>query len=886
MARYNSYGALDDRMLEDLDTGFTGFNNFLRTDQLQKGVLSDSQNGRIEKGEWQTRKGIENVIAPSSTGSLGLVLPFDLADGGSEPALSDDNINQIYGSCIFSDPNDNSESYIILAANSKAIAYKVSNPATVYNLNYPGSITISAPVEMFQAFNKLYIFRSGANVSFVKDLSETAISTSPTLEKVRSGEFTQPIEIVCEAGEYAMIGNRGVVHKNPTALEQGDSISVVSDKLLAGDAKSSGLKIGEKFVVSKTFTQGNTVSVSAAAEAAQEDGGEYDDLYKVTLTASGHTLKVGDPIEVAGVGSSTTAVTGNRFVAAVDGNDVIVYVPFDPTIGLSTATVRLADGFQFFINSEKTDIATTEGDSILSTPVFTKRVSIGLGFSHMPAATYGVYHQRRLAVPYRYSVNDAVDSYTDRKIFDEILISDILDTDTYDQVYGQFRFNAGKSDFNVGMHSFSDDKLIVFNRNSIHIVIGSGDLSKSSVQLLTDEVGLLARKSIVQVGNQVIFLSDNGIYGMNFIDLYNLRGNDVPLSETINETIRTINQDYASNAVATYFDNKYYLAVPTGTSTINNTLLIFNFLNKSWESIDTIGSSDIEGNPVTPFEFSNLLVTGSGSKRGVYVTNKDGGVHVLEEHDDGIDKIFTDIGGIERSVRVGGSVTTRMFTFNSIDRNKFNNFELHLEGNATSESDVTLEATLENVDSTIDLTPSGSVGTDFGPFNEDVLTETSNTGFTATLSQSGVGSAGFAFNFSAGDTIVVSYTVSNFTDAGSTSPQIRGVNALDSVTSVATGGTIFTANGNYKDTLVASANGTHLMFADSYQGSFTLSNFTIVSSGTANIPKGEDVSIRGRFGNPRAYGMKMKIDNILGRTKFRSLKVAGCETYRSTSSVK
>jgi hypothetical protein len=263
----------------------------------------------------------------------------------------------------------------------------------------------------------------------------------------------------------------------------------------------------------------------------------------------------------------------------------------------------------------------------------------------MPAPAYGVYHQRRLAVPYRYSVTDgSSDTYADRKIFDEILLSDILDTDTYDQVYGQFRFNAGKSDFNVGMLSFSDDKLVVFNRNSIHIVIGNTDLSSFQSQLLTDEVGLTARNSAIQVGNQIIFLSDNGVYGLSFVDLYNLRGNEVPLSESIQKTIDTINKAHVDKASAVYFDNKYYLAVPTGSSTFNNTLLIYNFLNKSWESIDTVNNVDLSGNTFSSFEFTNLLVAGKGSDRGVYVVNTDGGIHKLEVFADGIDRVITDIG--------------------------------------------------------------------------------------------------------------------------------------------------------------------------------------------------------------------------------------------------
>ena len=449
--------------------------------------------------------------------------------------------------------------------------------------------------------------------------------------------------------------------------------------------------------------------------------------------------------------------------------------------------MALAQGFEFYLDPSKTSTHITDGESLTSTPVFTRKVSIDLGFTHMPAPEYGVYHQRRLAVPYRYSVSDAEDTYSDRKIFDEILLSDILDTDTYDQVYGQFRFNAGKSDFNVGMHSFSDDKLIVFNRNSIHIVVGSGSIADAAVQLLTDEVGLLSRKSVVQVGDQVLFLSDNGIYGMNFIDLYNLRGNDVPLSESINKTISDIDKDNAVNAVAVYFDNKYYIALPTKTFAdgspnsegINNVLLIYNFLNKSWESIDTVSNIDTSGNTIGRFSFNNLLIAGKGSKRGVYVTNKDGGIHKLEEFEDGVDRVITEIGGSLKNATVNGSATTRMFTLGSIDRKKFNNFEMHLQSGVDRASDATISATTENLDSepSLDLTPSGSVGLTYGPFkNSDGVDQ-------------------------------------------------------------------------------------------------------------SNIPANEDVSIRGRIGNKRAYGIQITLNSTLGRPRLRSLKVAGAETFRSTSSV-
>lgn len=763
MARYDTYTRFDDRMLEELDRGFIGFNNRLRPDQLTSGILFDSQNGRMaQNGEWQTRKGIDNIKAPLSVGGSALTLPFNLDDGGTEPELNDDAVNEIYGSCIFSDPNDESESYIILAANTKAVAIKVSDSSTEYDLAYPGGETISSPVEMIQAFNKLIIFRKG-DTPFEKDLSATNINTEPTLDKVDSGEYSQPTQIVCASGEFALIENRGIVHQ-ADGVSQGDIISVVGDKTLSAD-QTSGLIIGERLTIAKVFTAGSTTSITAAT-ASVVSGGEFDGLYKVTVTASGHGKNAGDPITIAGFGD--TKIDGKRFIAEVNGSDIVFYVPQNPSTTLSgDETLALAAGFEFYLDPSKTSTHVTDGQSLTSTPVFARKVSEGLGFTHMPAPEYGVYHQRRLAVPYRYSVDDVDDTYSDRKIFDEILLSDILDTDTYDQVYGQFRFNAGKSDFNVGMLSFSDDKLVVFNRNSIHIVVGNVDLGGFQSQLLTDEVGLTARNSVIQVGNQIIFLSDNGVYGLSFVDLYNLRGNEVPLSESIQKTIDTINKAHVDKASAVYFDNKYYLAVPTGTSTVNNTLLIYNFLNKSWESVDTVNNVDTDGNSFSSFEFTKLLVAGKGLKRGVYVTNTDGGIHKLEVFDDGIDRVITDIGTTtEKETRVQGSATTRMFTLGSIDRKKFNNFELHLQSGPDNSSDVSISAVSENLDS------------------EPAL------------------------------------------DLKNASDYVGGVIAPD-----------------------------------------------------------EDVSVRGRIGNKRAYGLQMTLTSILGRPRFRSLKIAGAETFRSTSSV-
>lgn len=378
-------------------------------------------------------------------------------------------------------------------------------------------------------------------------------------------------------------------------------------------------------------------------------------------------LNVGNKFIVETTGSPTTFTVGSEYIIA-SRDDVAKTIDF---------YVQLADV------------------SNVSGVVFQQRVSVGLGFSHMPAPPFAVYHQRRLVMPYKFDVESANDTFTSRGILDEVIASDILDSNTYDRIYAQYRFNAGTSDFVVGLHSFAEDSLLVFNRNSLHIVQNTTSLEAASVRLLTNEVGCVARKSIVQVGNQVIFLSDNGVYGTQFLDEYNLRGTETPLSEPINETIKQINKEAWSNSVAVYFDNRYYLAVPINGSTNNNAILVFNFLNKQWESVDAIDDAN--------FHVSNLIVAGEGNTRGVYVTNDIGGIHKLESRVDGVDRIMTQAGGVQTNPDILTSITTRQYTLGTMDRKRWKEFDLHVQSSDSNSSNFDISIETENPDANLTL---------------------------------------------------------------------------------------------------------------------------------------------------------------------------------------
>ena len=847
MSRYATYGALDNRIDKEGDVGFVGFNNRMRPDQLKSGMLADAQNIRTDRnGQAQVRKGVSLVSDPIITGADALTLPFTLvADqtvtvtpnsndliitsvtatdfpssgtinltnvsgispdpegdrpytktSNTELKISDQNysgsadtsvtlkfailndtaINEIFGSADFSDPNDDSSQYIIIAANTKASGIDIANNV-IFDMGFPAGVTISSSADMLQAFNKMFIFRNGQtaleNKLRISRISNAAVSSSTNkvtitttanhnlktgdivtvtgvvgsgtdgaftsvdpnktaktitktgdttftydltsgsnetyvvsnssivatdFTKVSSGEFTQPSSIFSTAGDFSIINSVGSLHTSETLLV-GNELTLTDD-----GATSCGLTVPFDFLINEVFSSGAAATVNAVSISGT----------RVTVGTDGnHGLTLNQPITFAGLDSG---LNGNNSVAKVNSaTEFEVEVATTFTVSDTTGTATPAAGVSFVIPSDSITSKKTQAQARASNPVFIKRVSVSLGFIHMPAPPFAVYHQRRLVMPFRFLPSSTADTFTNRNTLDEVIASDILDSDTYDRVFAQYRFNAGTSDFVVGLHSFAEDRLMVFNRNSIHLVANTTNLKNASTKLLTDEVGCLARKSIQQVGNQVIFLSDNGVYGTQFLDEYNLRGTETPLSEPINETFTLVNKDLRSNSIAVYFDNRYYLALPLNsvdennqvvTATANNAIIIYNFLNNQWESVDRVNNQN--------FHISNMMVAGEGENRGVYVINNLGGIHRLDHNEEGKDVVITQVGGDQEIIDIAGLIKTRQYTVQSLERKRWREFDLHVQSSDTNTSNFDIDFETENPDAIDTL---GSLSS----FNDGVL---------------------------------------------------------------------------------------------------------------------------------------------------------------------
>jgi hypothetical protein len=249
--------------------------------------------------------------------------------------------------------------------------------------------------------------------------------------------------------------------------------------------------------------------------------------------------------------------------------------------------------------------------------------SAGASFLSLPSVPWAAYIQNRLWIP---SGRDTV------------LLSDILDSNTYDPFFQNFRANQGSVDYLVGIHPWTEGQALVFMRNSIWLAtlkegydsvnnILDYDTAISRLTLLTDEIGCTARRTIVTAGNYVFFLSDSGVYRLDTKLDIKLRGDTLPLSDPIADQLEEINSNFAYKAVAKWWNNRLFIAVPIGKDfSSNNTIFIWNALNNQWESRDFYS-----------INLDELLISTYSSQRRLFAASRSGTLFLLDEMEQGDD---------------------------------------------------------------------------------------------------------------------------------------------------------------------------------------------------------------------------------------------------------
>lgn len=330
----------------------------------------------------------------------------------------------------------------------------------------------------------------------------------------------------------------------------------------------------------------------------------------VTVTSATHGLLAGASVYVE---CSTSGYTGLFVITTVTTNTFTYTMPSIASTGNVSGVSCSYNASEIITTSDGCDVCNAF-DKIFISRGFSKRpfmwdlnVTItalptsGTGHEFPNSAGLLFYANRLIALGKHHAEANALRNY------DTVSVSNFLDYENWDAL-DAFTINNGGNDQIMTVAPWTLNEFLVFMRNSIfyigvgtsRYVTGEALSADSYVRTLATDIGCSASKSIVQAGGGVFFLSYSGVYFLqpqqSSTESMKLLTVSDPISAPIDNVIRRINRNFAYRSVATYWNNRYYLSVPLDNSIVNNAVLVYNFILKQWESVDTYPSLVPTGN--------------------------------------------------------------------------------------------------------------------------------------------------------------------------------------------------------------------------------------------------------------------------------------------------
>lgn len=315
------------------------------------------------------------------------------------------------------------------------------------------------------------------------------------------------------------------------------------------------------------------------------------------------------------------------------------------------------------------------------------------GYEYMPRTRRGCYHQNRIWV-----VTEG----------NRVLPSDILEQDF--KSVDEFYVNQGDSDTVKALVPYTDNRIIAFKENSMYSLDNLvGTLDSAEINLISNNIGISGDRSAQVIGQNLIWLSRKGVMLAQLAYEQRITPDTVPLSEPIEPVIERINWGYVDKAVSAIHNERYYLAVPLDGNTENSAVLVFNFKNQAWESIDDYDLATFEGlgsDYIEGFAPQSISILGYGGKEVCVCTSKSGGIFLYRFNE----------GKQDRAIETADSLSswlTANSTSGSPSNTKFSQQEVpftsvmetrgYLAGDATTKLGARIELTVDTYNPEFDI---------------------------------------------------------------------------------------------------------------------------------------------------------------------------------------
>lgn len=364
------------------------------------------------------------------------------------------------------------------------------------------------------------------------------------------------------------------------------------------------------------------------------DENQTDNIYIVRI-ASGSAYEIASWTN--GAGSSAVF-----YPSTSDGLRII-----DTPIAMTQAYDRM----YFHTAGEKSWVVNREGSPFTFSVVSNANQTISP--MDMPyGAGWSLYFRNRLVMP---------------RNGKEVVISDLLGSLQFD-IRSQYTFGKGGRDYIVGGSGWKEDSVLIFMRNSIQQISGIVDLTSSTSNEVTDQYGCVARKTILQSGNSISFMTDTGIVQASTTEELKLKERIIPFSRDIQDELDSRNKAFEHNCIAVIHNNRYYLGYPHGSAQFCNRIAVYNYLNQSWESIDTFNSTT---------EFVDFVIAKYQGVKRLFGVTRSGGLFLLEDRDDGTDDYVS--GASTLNEDVVSTFRTRRYDMGNEHLKNFHGFSYSME---------------------------------------------------------------------------------------------------------------------------------------------------------------------------------------------------------------
>lgn len=634
MDRYRTYNQEDDAPVSDGDTFWLGFASRFQPTFLKPGEASFAGNMRMDRGTCQVRKGNKGL-----SNDISLV----------NPPL-------IVGTATLA--ND-----VPVATLTRVTTTATATTTGSHGYSTADRVNIRGALE--SNWNGDFTITVTGATTFTYTIAGTPATPAPGIIFANRGPrvFDDYNSSVVGSGVYASTetNTEGIVIASTSlALLYREGVSTITLSYPAGETCALGDPCDVVQFLSKVYIfRGYATAPTLAVTSITRSG-----TTATVTTTTNHGLVTNNWVTIAGAvppgynGIWQVTVTGATTFTYTVSN-----VLTTPATGTITAR-PCKPPMSWDLNTS------TAAFVIVPTGVN----PAGAPFIYMPAVDWGVFFKSRFVLPLSR---------------DQLIMSDIDDATTYDPSQTQFRLLPGTNDWLIAAFPYQEARLLVLYRKSVHALLLDGtSLTIAQHFEITRNFGCVGRKTVANCGPYIVWLSDQGVVRMEIGNELSLTNASAPLSDPIQDIIDTINWAYADNAVAVYWHNRYYLAVPTNGSTVNDTVLVYNFLNDKWESVDTFPDG---------YDVQNFCIMSYGGTKRVHTVSALGYVFLTEELD-------FDEWGVPQHLedfQIIGQLNTRNYLGGTYDLKKVRRFQL--EVNVTEADEFGVQYVLSNPDATLQV---------------------------------------------------------------------------------------------------------------------------------------------------------------------------------------